>query len=125
MKNLLLVSIVLLTVISCKEREIQDSTTPPTSPVIDAKQNINKVKFCTKDAKVCPDGTSVGRNPKNNCEFDSCPTKVVKEKPLNKEPVMCTADVKECADGSYVGRDHYNNCKFKDCPNGDQTKSKM
>jgi hypothetical protein len=124
MKNLLLASLFLLTVISCKENESQDTNTPPTIPV-DAKQNINQIKFCTKDAKACPDGTSVGRNPKNNCEFDPCPTKAVKEKPLKKEPVMCTADVKECSDGSFVGRDHYNNCKFKDCPNGDQTKPKM
>ncbi len=28
---------------------------------------------CTEDAKVCPDGTSVGRDPENNCEFFACP----------------------------------------------------
>ena len=28
---------------------------------------------CTMDAKVCPDGSYVGRNPKLNCEFDACP----------------------------------------------------
>ncbi len=28
---------------------------------------------CTAEAKLCPDGTAVGRNPSNNCEFDPCP----------------------------------------------------
>jgi hypothetical protein len=28
---------------------------------------------CTIDAKTCPDGTSVGRNPDLNCEFNECP----------------------------------------------------
>jgi hypothetical protein len=30
-------------------------------------------KTCTKEAKVCPDGTNVGRNFSNNCEFNECP----------------------------------------------------
>ena len=28
---------------------------------------------CTKDARVCPDGTVVSRDPLNNCEFFPCP----------------------------------------------------
>ena len=36
--------------------------------------------FCTEDLKTCPDGTSVGRNPGNNCEFDPCPKIELKEK---------------------------------------------
>lgn len=28
---------------------------------------------CTTEARACPDGTFVGRNPQNNCEFDPCP----------------------------------------------------
>ncbi|MBS3069070.1 hypothetical protein J4441_01760 [Candidatus Micrarchaeota archaeon] len=28
---------------------------------------------CTDEAKLCPDGSYVGRNASNNCEFDSCP----------------------------------------------------
>lgn len=28
---------------------------------------------CTQDVKQCPDGSSVGRNPKNKCEFYPCP----------------------------------------------------
>lgn len=29
--------------------------------------------FCTADAKICPNGSAVGRNNKNNCEFYPCP----------------------------------------------------
>lgn len=28
---------------------------------------------CTEEAKICPDGSAVGRNPALNCEFDPCP----------------------------------------------------
>ena len=28
---------------------------------------------CTMEAKICPDGTTVGRNPTLNCEFEPCP----------------------------------------------------
>ena len=30
-------------------------------------------KACTEEAKLCPDGSAVGRNGSNNCEFDPCP----------------------------------------------------
>ena len=28
---------------------------------------------CTAEAKVCPDGSNVGRNPELGCEFNPCP----------------------------------------------------
>ncbi len=28
---------------------------------------------CAQDIKQCPDGTTVGRNPDLNCDFDPCP----------------------------------------------------
>lgn len=39
-------------------------------------------KVCTEDAKICPDGTSVGRDSNNNCEFFECSD----EKPIPVEP---------------------------------------
>lgn len=44
-----------------------------------------EVKVCTADAKICPDGSAVGRNPDNNCQFDECP--VVIEQPEKSRPV--------------------------------------
>ena len=32
------------------------------------------VTFCAQDARVCSNGTIVGRNPNNACAFDTCPT---------------------------------------------------
>ncbi len=29
---------------------------------------------CALDAKLCPDGTYVARDPNNNCEFKPCPS---------------------------------------------------
>ena len=60
---------------------------------------------CALDAKICPDGTSVGRDAYNNCEFKPCPSEIV-----------CIDDVKICPDGSTVGRDSYNDCTFVPCP---------
>ena len=60
---------------------------------------------CTEDAKVCDGGTSVGRDPSNDCQFFPCPT-----------PQGCTKDLKVCDDGTRVARDPYNNCKFSPCP---------
>src|SRR6185369_1373395 len=62
---------------------------------------------CTLEAKQCSDGSYVGRDPANNCEFKDCPVTGSK---------VCTDDVKMCPDGSYVSRDSANNCVFKDCP---------
>jgi len=41
-------------------------------------KNKNKPIACTQEAKICPDGSSVGRIPPN-CEFAECPTTTTKE----------------------------------------------
>lgn len=47
--------------------------TPETSiPNTDVPEEIPEVGFCTMDAKICPDGSAVGRVPPN-CEFAPCP----------------------------------------------------
>lgn len=69
---------------------------------------------CTLEAKVCPDGSAVGRNPAKNCAFDDCPA--VK---------ACTDDAKLCPDGSAVGRDANNNCEFNECPTTDSVNGKL
>ena len=59
---------------------------------------------CTKDVRICPDGSSVGRE-WPNCEFAACP----------QEPMICTDDAKQCPDGSFVVRT-WPNCEFAACP---------
>ena len=114
MNKIILVATITL-LCACKQPESVVAETT------DTKQQTTQAKACTKDAKVCPDGSSVARNPNNNCEFFDCPDTVkdiskstIKGKGKGSE-VMCTADVKECPDGTFVGRDSHNKCQFKPC----------
>ncbi len=50
-------------------------------------------QVCTMDAKICTDGSAVGRDPQNNCEFFACPPDDLAE---------CSPYV--CADGTQVAR---------------------
>lgn len=61
---------------------------------------------CTEEAKVCPDGSSVGRQGPS-CEFAACPDEVA--------PTACTKDAKVCPDGTSVGREGPD-CEFAACP---------
>jgi hypothetical protein len=61
---------------------------------------------CSLEAKICPDGSTVGRSGPN-CEFAACGT-----------PVACSDEAKQCPDGSYVGRTGAN-CEFSPCPGAD------
>jgi|GEM_PF-3169363 len=58
---------------------------------------------CTMEAKICPDGTSVGRVPPK-CEFAPC----------GGSNVKCIADVKKCSNGKYAKRVPPN-CEFTPC----------
>ena len=100
---------------------------------------------CTKEAKQCPDGSSVGRAGPN-CEFALCPGETAPAEPVpgvvegssgegdidaelkpdaipNPAPDagegqgqrMCTMDAKICPDGTGVGRTGPN-CEFAACP---------
>ena len=119
MKSITILLITLFLITACQPKEVNsEAVEQPIKEVVKEKEPQKEVVLmpCTKEAKQCSNGNMVGRNPRNNCEFDSCDDEPVKK----KEPVMCSADVKECPDGSFVSRDHYNNCKFKDCPNSEQ-----
>ena len=58
---------------------------------------------CTMDARICPDGSAVGRTAPF-CEFAPCPG-----------GTACTEEAKVCPDGSYVGREPPT-CEFAACP---------
>ena len=63
---------------------------------------------CTEEAKICDDGSTVGRNPDNDCEFDPCPS--------SSAGISCDEDLKICDDGTQVGRDPTRFCAFDPCP---------
>lgn len=67
--------------------------------------SLEKQKACTREAKICPDGSAVGRTGPN-CEFAPCP----EAKPDMR---VCPMDAMMCPDGRYVGRSGPN-CEF-DC----------
>jgi len=62
------------------------------------------LKACTEEAKLCPDGTAVGRNSENNCEFDPCPTTQIAN-PASKFCIEQGGESKiiTAADGSQSG----------------------
>jgi hypothetical protein len=51
---------------------------------------------CTEEAKVCDDGSSVARDPNNNCEFRECPTGKMY---VSADKEQCLAITFQCDDG--------------------------
>lgn len=68
----------------------------------------NEPVVCTMDAKLCPDGSYVGRVAPS-CEFAACPA------PSATTTQACTKELKVCPGGSTVGRTGPN-CSFAACP---------
>lgn len=95
----------------------------------------SKKMACTTDARLCPDGTAVGRIAPR-CEFASCALHTIPNRPgITEEPLIvpletppgktgknpddimwCTQEAKLCPDGSYVSRTGPK-CEFSPCPN--------
>lgn len=78
------------------------------------------VRGCTKEAKACPDVSSVGRTGPN-CEFAPCTdaqNAVPAPSPMPPDDgsrIVCTMEAKICPDGTGVGRTGPN-CTFAPCP---------
>lgn len=69
-------------------------------------------RACTEEAKVCDDGSAVGRSGPD-CEFAACPDTA------EPETVACTQEALECPDGTYVSRGGPD-CAFDACPDGSE-----
>lgn len=80
------------TVHSGVEGENQGQVPPELAPV---EEDIEQPVACTMEAKMCPDGSFVGRQGPN-CEFAPCPGESAGEKvvshcgPRLSEPIFCT-----------------------------------
>lgn len=113
MKKILIVLLALLIIIGAFVYFKKEVSHNSDGALLSPKNNI----ACTEEAKMCPDGTYVGRTGPN-CEFAICPLPVVN----NPDEVLgsggtyaCTMDAKMCPDGSYVGRTGPK-CEFQACP---------
>ncbi len=87
----------------------------------------NEGVACTEEARLCPDGSAVGRSGPY-CEFAPCsgalpdrrgiidaPLEVPTPIKKGTESRVCTQEVKICPDGSAVGKVGPN-CEFAPCP---------
>lgn len=66
------------------------------SPIEEITPIISQTQQCTMDAKICPDGSSVGRSGPN-CEFTACPS----IKPATAEPTLNQSLWKTYIDPTY------------------------
>lgn len=108
-----LLAVIIFLSISNRTVELPITPMPPDSGV-----TFPGVTACPEDAKICPDGSAVGRSG-SNCEFDPCPEPIGdisdKSDSFPGQSRMCTMEAKQCPDGSYVGRTGPN-CEFAPCP---------
>jgi len=106
-----------------------DSTLITTEAPISTEPPI--AMFCPRDVQTCLDGTFVGRDKDNNCEFFPCPElppveeeeeEVVEEPELQLPEGQCSEginprEIKMCTDLTTVTRSGPN-CEFAPCPTG-------
>jgi hypothetical protein len=76
---------------------------------------------CTMDAKICSDGTAVGRNGSNNCEFDACSDEKIY---VGKSPEQCQVIKFMCAEGKQYFSDN-KGCGCEPIPNETATTGKL
>lgn len=125
---ILVLGLIIVLMIAMMDRPLfQEPTTPP--PYGDGVA-------CTMDAKICPDGSGVGRIPPS-CEFAPCPGEddhtpsetppvepIVDDNVIGGGIGVCTMEAKMCPDGeTYVSRTG-STCEFEKCPSeGNSTTS--
>ena len=74
-----------LTYDECQGKPAISTTTP--SPI-----TIRPRPVCTADMKECPDGSFVGRDSNNNCQFKPCPISISPSPPIPINPSSCPPD---------------------------------
>lgn len=72
------------------------------------KPATNNPSACTQEAKLCPDGSAVGRQGPN-CEFAECPAQIANPASVNCKAKGGTSEIITANDGSQSGI-----CKFPD-----------
>jgi eight-cysteine-cluster-containing protein len=110
---------------------IIDTVTPAATaaiigePAVQGRCKWVKTMACTLEAKICPDGTTVGRNPNRNCEFDPCPTTCgngVCETGENNECYALKCEIPPCGETCKEGTCPQD-CKASTCTDSDGGKN--
>ena len=82
----------------------------PVAVVADFELCRSDTSLCNLDTIECPDGSLVGRDPNNDCEFYDCPDiNLIGE-------ILCASDRLQCDDGTIVRRNASLGCAFNECP---------
>lgn len=89
------------------------------SSLMFAQPDTNQAAVCPADAKMCPDGSFVGRVGRA-CQFAACPTGTSTPPAATSTQRMCPPDAKMCPNGSFVVRTGPS-CNFAACPVGTST----
>lgn len=101
-----------------------NTTAGPDSALTPTTNTNTQGSVCTADAKLCSDGSYVGRTGPS-CQFAACPTGNGTSTPPTSTTtpgVMCTQDAKICPNGTSVGR-VAPSCNFAACPTATSTTS--
>jgi hypothetical protein len=88
------------------------------------KAPITPTNVCALELRECKDGSFVGRDPNNRCNFSPCPKDMTMASSVTSASAqsvgtslnVCEQGLRECADGSFVGRDPNNSCDYFLCP---------
>ena len=82
----------------------------PVAVVADFELCRSDTSLCNLDTIECFDGSLVGRDPNNDCEFYDCPDiNLIGE-------ILCASDRLQCDDGTIVRRNASLECAFNECP---------
>jgi len=99
-KKLILMFLIASLTLSVAYAENSEIQSPSSGAGGGQSQAVNSQKIpvaCTMEAKICPDGSSVGRvGP--NCEFEPCPTN---EEPISAESIKCVFENAETEQSCY------------------------
>ncbi len=105
MKYIALILVAMLALTACETSEDRPAPEP---------------KFCTQDAKECPDGSFVSRDSDNNCEFKPCPVSMQSDvsassvcsgggKDMTLKDAMFVALMSECTEEGMINADAFCN----------------
>lgn len=88
--------------------QTEESDTVSMASAVHSKYDDN-ASGCARELYTCSDGSHVGRDPDDNCQFFPCPS--IEQTSSS----VCTNALQKCSDGSFVGQNPDKGCQFFPC----------